>query len=131
MAFDYTELVDTATELVAEFGRVVVLSQLNASPANPAQPWRGATDPRAAPPGTKTVSAVFVDPSSLDALGREALRNESWVARAHQVAIIATTENLEKYDEMSDTDGELFKIVGVKMLKPGPVNLLAYVGVAR
>lgn len=131
MAFDYTGLAAVALELVTDFGREVTLLQLSATAANPAQPWRGQADPRSTPAGSKAVSAVFVDPSSLDALGRETTRGDSWVARASQMVIIATSEDLEKYDELVDTDGSRFKVIGVRMLKPGPVNLLAYVGVAR
>jgi hypothetical protein len=138
MAFEYTELAADVLELITEFAsdattgtiREVTLLQLNAAPTNPAKPWLPG-NVRTAPVATKVVPAVFVDPSSLDALGREATRDDSWVARSTQVAIIATTESLEKYNEMVDTDGSRWKVTGVRMLKPGPINLLAYIGVSR
>ena len=127
---DYSEFADLALELCTEFGRTVTIVQLDSGSSNPAEPGYNSVDPRTAPLATKTLSAVFVDPSSLQELGRGADRPD-WVARSSQIAIVASTENLEKYNELIDSDGARYKITGCKTLKPGPLALVAYLGVSR
>ena len=130
--FDYAEMAAEALEIVTEFsaGRTVTLVQLDSGTVDPAEPLYGPTDPRATPVASVTLPAVFVDPSAVENLGRMAQR-EDWVARSTQVAVVATTQDLIKYNELIDTDGSRWRITGMRMLTPGLLPLAAYVGVAR
>lgn len=129
-SFDYTDVAQTAIDMVAEFGRTITLIQLSASPADPTMPWRGATDPRGVPVASKTCLAVFVDPFSLRALGLTNVADD-FLKRANQIAVIATSEDLAPYNEVVDADGSRWRVTFVHMLKPAAQNLLAYVGVTR
>ena len=140
MAFDYSELVTTAQELVAEFGRVVTLRRLNAAPPDPTKPWIPADNPREAAgflPGSTEpsfaeleVTAVFAEPSSLQNLGGPNAQLVDWVKRAQQVAIIAHPDDLSTFSELVD-GAEVWRVVGCSTLNPGGTRLLHFVGLAR
>lgn len=128
--FDYTDIEAAAVSLISDFGRTVTLVQLDPGPTVVGKPWQGSTAPRTAPLSTKSVSAVFVEPHSLTQLGRECV-SDDFVRRCTNVAIVATSSNLEPYNELLDSDGSRWKITTTATLKPGGVNLLAYVGLSR
>jgi hypothetical protein len=130
MAFDYAPLAATALELVTEFGKTITLRRLDATPPDPDMPWRGPVDPRATPAETLSVPAVFVEPSSQQYLGVNAVMLD-WLKRAQQIAIIASTSDLSAFSELVDTDSSVWRVVGVSTLNPGGTRLLHYVGVAR
>jgi hypothetical protein len=130
VAFDYSEMVALALELVTEFGREVTLIELAESVSDPTQPWLGNTAPRTTPAAELTVMAVFVEPSRLDDLGTSAL-GEDFLRRVSQIAIIASTEDLDDFDEILDSDSSRWRVERVSSLKPGPVNLLHYLGLNR
>lgn len=130
MAFDYLPILATAQELVAEFGKSVVLRQLDVSAPDPSMPWRGPANPRATPLALLAVSAVFVEPSSLQTLGVNTALID-WLPRAQQVAIVSNPNDLTSFNELLDTDASAWRVVGVGSLNPGGVRLLHYVGVAR
>jgi hypothetical protein len=129
VAFDYSAVAATALDLVGQFGRSVTLRRLNSTPPDPAKPWRGPVDPRATAT-TLAVSAVFVEPSSLQTLGLNA-ELVDWVAHCEQVAIVAGPDDLRDYSELLDSDASVWRVVGVSALKPAETRLLSYVGVAR
>lgn len=129
-SFDYTDIEASALELIVSFGRSVTLVQLDPGPTVAGKPWQGSTAPRTAPLATKSVSAVFVEPHSLTQLGRECV-SDDFVRRCTNVAIVATSSNLEPYNELLDSDGSRWKITTTATLKPGGVNLLAYIGLSR
>jgi hypothetical protein len=129
MAFDYGRIAAIALAQVADKGRSVTLRRLNSTPPDPAKPWRGPVDPRATAI-TLAVSAVFVEPSSLQTLGLNA-ELVDWVAHCEQVAIVAGPDDLRDYSELLDSDASVWRIVGVSSLQPATLRLLSYVGVAR
>lgn len=129
MAFNYGRIAAIAIKQVADKGRAVTLRRLNSTPPDPAKPWRGPVDPRAAAI-TLAVSAVFVEPSSLQTLGLNA-EMVDWVAHCEQVAIVASPDDLRDYSELLDSDASAWRIVGVSALQPATLRLLSYVGVAR
>jgi len=130
MAFDYSPVLNDAIEIVQEFGRNLTFVELGDTPADPLKPWRGAAAPRSSPKRTFTVPGVLVEPSTLDALGRDDAIQD-FVAQSTQIAIVATTENLDDYNEVHDTDGSVWTIQGFSVLKPGPTQLLVYVGLSK
>lgn len=129
MAFDYSEVAATAQELVTEFGKAVTLRRLNATPPNPAEPWLPPVDPRVGA-ATLAVSAVFVEPSSLQNLGGPNAQLVDWLKRAQQIAIIAHPDDLSSFSELVD-GADVWRVVGVSTLNPGGTRLLHYVGVSR
>ena len=129
MAFDYAPLAATAFELVTEFGRPVTLRRLATTPPDPDKPWLGPVDPRAAPAATLQVSAAFVDPSSARDLGLDAQITD-WLKRAQQIAIIASSEDLNNYSEMLD-GADVWRVVGVSTQRPAATALIHFVGVDR
>lgn len=63
MAFDYSELVTLAQDLIAEYGRDVDLVKSSTTSQNPAQPWRQPADPAVNDPAAPrfTAKAVFAE----------------------------------------------------------------------
>lgn len=130
MAFDYVPLADFSAEIIAEFGRVVVFREMGDVPTNPAKPWLGATNPRGAPKQTLSLHSVFVEPSSLNALGNQAV-SDDFVKRSQQIGIVYSSVELAAFDEVVDTDGSIWKISALSKLKAGDTLLLYFVGVTR
>ena len=129
--FDYSVLAARASALVTRFGRTVTFLQLNPTPADPAMPWRGATDPEAAPPVTQEASAVFVAPASASALGMSSnLALDALVQRSQAILIAAAgAVPLENFQEVVDGN-RTWRIVGTEKLQPGNTALLYFVGLA-
>lgn len=127
--FDYASVLQTAQELVTEFGKAVTLRRLNATPPDPDMPWRGPADPRAVPAETLAVDAVFVEPSSQQMLGVNTQQLD-WLKRAQQLAIVASSADLSVFQELVD-GSDAWRVVGVSTLNPGGTRLLHYVGVSR
>jgi hypothetical protein len=130
MATDFAALAAKLVERARSRGlaRIVTLRQLVATPPDPQTPWLPPADPRAGAV-TLAVTAVFVDPSSERELG---LRVEliDWLKRAMQIAIIASPEDLSTFSELVD-DAEVWRVVGVSTLRPGPTRIVHFLGVAR
>jgi len=130
--FDYTGLVADAQALIFEFGRSVSFIKFDTTPADAAQPWLGAAAPRTVPDATLAVNAVFVEPDSTRALGLSHTDNDM-VKRSEQIMILSpgASDDLDTYQEVIDSDGTRWKVVGVQVLKPAEVVVLAFVGVMR
>lgn len=133
MAFDYTEIQGVAETLITEFGRSVTLEKFNETLQDAGKPYLGSADPRSSPLATVTISAAVVEPDSTVQLGI-ATKDSELVKRSEQVMIIAPgvslAEDLATFDEVVDGSTR-WKIQVVETLKPGPVILLYFVGVAR
>lgn len=129
--FDYDRILRGAKERVTKFGRSITFVQLNASPDNAAQPWKGTADVRTEVVDSLTVDGVFVEPESLERLGKQAQANE-YVKSSEQVIIVASEESLEHYDEVVDSvDGSRYKIHNLQQLNPGDRIVLHYIRVQR
>jgi len=133
MAFDYISLANKAAALVTKFGRSVTLVKFDETPADAAKPWRGNLTPRTDPDASTAVDAVFVEPASVEQLGWSVAKPE-FFDRSTQILIVAPgatfSSNLEGYDEVIDGSVR-WKITGVEILKPGPLRMLYFIGVAR
>lgn len=132
-AFDYTEFQNTAKELIEEFGRSVTLNRFDDAVADVNKPWRGGA-PRAAPDDTVSAIGVFVDTITSRSLGILIDRdgNETGESR---VLIIATAsapgKDLRLFNELLDTDGELYTITSLNVLQPGPAEILVAFKVSK
>ena len=129
MAFDYNPIALEARALLTEFGRTVTFVQMNNVPDNTAQPWLGSSTARVAVASLE-VDAVFVEPSSLNTLGRQDVQLE-FVERSEQIGLVSTDTDLHDFNEIIDTDGTRWKITGLSELKPGLKSMLYFVGVYR
>lgn len=129
--FNYAKTLRTGKRLITKFGRSVTFNQLNAGPDNAAQPWKGTVDVRSEVIDSLTVNGVFVEPESLERLGKQAQANE-FIKSSQQVVIVATEFSLEHYDEVIDSvDGALYKIHNLQQLNPGDQVILHYIRVQR
>lgn len=128
--FNYAKILKNAKDRTAKFGRAITFVQLSGTPTNPAEPWKGKTAPREDPVSTLTVNGVFVEPESLERLGRQVVTNE-FVKSAEQVIIVAYEGTLSQFDEVIDADGAIYKIANIQQLNPGDSILLHYVRVQR
>lgn len=123
--FDYPRVLKRAQQRTKKFGRLITLVQLDSSSAVPAQPWKGNTDVRATPVASIQLYGVFVEPESLERLGKQRQSND-FVKSAEQVIIIAHGETLGQYDEAIDTDGSHWTIHNIQELAPGDSAVLHY-----
>lgn len=129
--FDYDRILRGAKERITKFGRSITLVQLNPGPDNAAQPWKGTSDVRTEVIDSLTVDGVFVEPESLERLGKQAQANE-YIKSSEQVIIIASEFSLEHYDEVIDSvDGARYKIHNLQQLNPGDRIVLHYARVQR
>ena len=129
--FDYDKTLRTGKRLVAKFGRSIILVQLNPGPADANQPWKGGAATRSDPLDSLTVNGVFVEPESLERLGKQAQSNE-FIKSSEQVIIVASEFSLEHYDEVIDSlDGARYKVHNIQQLNPGDKVILHYLRVQR
>lgn len=128
--FDYDKIYRNALKKTLKFGRAITLVQLDAGPLNAAQPWKGNTNVRGEPLATLTVNGVFVEPESLERLGKQRQSND-FVKSAEQVIIIVHNGPLGQYDEVIDTDLSRWTIHNDQELGPGDSILLHYLRVQR
>lgn len=126
---DYARTLASAQRQIRDKGRLVSLQGATAGAADANDPLAGP----AAPPAPVTgVAAVFVPPSSLQALGSRA-QVEGLFANCSQIAIAAAdgANDFKDMVTLIDSDNSVWKIQYVEELKPGEVPLLYFIGVAR
>lgn len=132
-AFNYSEIQQVATDLIASFGRSVVFRKWNSTPPDPTKPWVGPVDP-VANATTVSATAVFVPLGASSAqLGMEAV-DQDLLKRVSQVALAApgaaVTDDLSKFNDILDGNVS-YKIEVARVLKPGDTTLLYFFGVSR
>jgi hypothetical protein len=128
--FDYPKVLARAKKRTQKYGRLVTLVQLDAGPSDATKPWLGNSAPRATPIATLQVYAVFVEPESLERLGKQRQSND-FVKSAEQVAIIASGESLGQYDELIDSDGSSWTVHNDQEMAPGDSIVLHYLRLQR
>lgn len=127
---DYNKIYLKAKKRAVKYGRAITFVQLDGAPTNPSRPWLGNSDARATPVATLETHGVFVEPESLERLGKQRQANE-FVESAEQVIIVAHNGSLGQFDEVIDTDGSLWKIANKQELAPGDSKIIHYVRVQR
>lgn len=129
--FNYTRTLATARRLITKFGRPLTFVQLKTTPDVDLEPWFGSSTPRTDPLATLTIDGAFVEPESLERLSKQSV-NGDFIKSAEEVIIVATDQDLLKYDEVIDSsDGASYKIYNIQQLVPGDTKILAYVRVQR
>ena len=128
--FNYTRIYNVGLKLVTKFGRQITLQQLDPGPTNAAQPWKGTATPRGSPIDSLQVMGAFVEPESLERLGKQRQSNE-FVKSAEQVIIVIYDGSLGNFDEVLDADGSQWTIHNIQELGPGDKILLHYLRVQR
>ena len=133
MAYDYSDDVAFAVEMIAEYGRAVSFVKSSSTPGNPAKPLHG-PDPEETPslvvPG---IMAAFVEPSSVIRLGASTEQKPGLWKNSTKIALVAPdgTNDFTTFTAITDADNSGWKIEHVEELKPGLVTVLYYVGVKR
>lgn len=131
---DLVKMAVMAERLIAQSGRAVTIIKFNTTPADAAQPWKGAADPRVDPDGSVSTTACFVEPSSMVSLGMSTVDSDL-VKQSTKIMLVSPgetiSEDLTKYDEVIDFDGTRWKIVTVETLQPAENVILYYIGVAQ
>lgn len=129
---DYNRLSQTASRLIKNNGRSITFVKLDSKPADPDRPWKGPTDNGE----TKlALNGVFVPPNTVSQFGLQALgagtEFKDLITFSEQIIITAQgEEDLREYTSVVDGD-ERWGVIGIQVLKPGDVTLLAFVGVRR
>ena len=142
---DYASLLATAQRLITANGRSVTFISFAETVQDPAKPWLGPRDPRAAASSfsddfssdfetgilvSLINDAVFVEPGDLEHLGHS-LITEDLIKRSTKIMLVSPGAlDLSIYEEVID-GSERWKITGQEFLKPGDTQVLAFVGVAR
>lgn len=132
VAFDYTDLAATAKSLVEEFGRAVTLTGLKQAAADPSKPWEGPSDAAGVP---LPLWGCFVPPNTVRQFGLTSLgEGTEWkdlITFSEQIMITFPGEvDLRNYTNLND-QGVVWGILGTQVLRPGPVTLMAFIGVRR
>jgi hypothetical protein len=123
--FDYDEIREIAEELIEEFGRQITFVQLDSTASTPSKPWRANTAPRGNPVQTLQLYGVFVEPESLERLGKQRVSND-FIKSAEQVIIVAFNGSLGDFDEVIDSDGSRWTVHNIQELAPGDSGILHY-----
>ncbi len=131
-AFDYSGLLAVSTRLITEFGRVITLSGLSAVSADTDKPWEGPASVAGTP---LSLSGVFVPPNTVRQFGLTALgagtEFRDLITFSEQIIITMPGEtDIRDYTNVND-GGVVWGIIGIQVLKPGTVTLLAFIGIRR
>lgn len=110
----YSELAATAQELIDEYGQSVVLKKLDSSAADASKPWLDVNTSDV----TATVKGVLLDYNERDVDGDLVRRGDMRAYVAH------LTTDYRDYDQLTDAEGRVFKIINVSLLNPGGTKLL-------
>ena len=126
MAVDYTNLANVALRLIGENGRSVTLTKKSRTLVDAAKPWRGTNDTLNT---TLVATAVLFDVTdeqiSLNIAGGE--DNRDLILRGDKMAVVAANstsgQNLRSFDTFLD-ESEVYQIINVETVKPGPTTIL-------
>lgn len=127
---DYAKLAKTAERLVNVNGRVITLVRKSETAADPLKPWKG---PQAGET-LLTMKGVFVPPNTVRQFGITSLGQGTefvdMISFSEHIAIVFQGENdIREYTTLRD--GVDWNILGIQVLRPADINLLAFIGVRR
>jgi len=128
MAYDYSEDVAFALEMISEHGRLVDFHQLSETPVDVNKPLEG----NGAPVTVSGVWACFLEPSSVRQLGIRVTREGVW-KDSTQIALVAPdgVNDLTDFTSITDSDGSTWAIAAADELRPGDTPVLYFIGVKR
>ena len=133
---NYVRLEATATRLINRNGRDITFQGFDRAPDDPLRPWRGPAS--SAPASTFATRGAFVPPNTvrqfrLTALG-EGTDFDDLVRFSEQVIIVTyngnRTVDLRAFDQVLDRT-TTWGIVGLQVLRPADIQMIAYVGVRQ
>lgn len=129
---DYNRLAQTASRLIKNNGRSISFLKLSEIVNDPSKPWNG---PGAGGETALALNGVFVPPNAVRQFGLSALGEGTelidLVAMSEQIIITFPAENnLREYTSVLDR-AVRWGILGLQILRPGDVTVLAFVGVRR
>lgn len=130
---DYVKLAGVAERLVRQNGREITFVRRPIAPVDPLRPWRGPDN--TLDDETFVTRGVFVPPNTVRQFGLSALGEGTefidLIAFSEQIAIVFPgTEDLRQYKTIRD-NGINWNMVGLQLLQPAEVKLLAFVGTRR
>lgn len=130
---DYVRLAAVSKRLIEANGRKLIMIRPNEVAGDINKPWNGPMD--TAKQTTVTISGVFVPPNTVRQFGLTALGTgtefEDLIAYSEQVAIVYPEDHdLKQFTFMRDS-GIDWNIIGLQVLRPGDIQLLAFIGVRR
>jgi hypothetical protein len=137
--YDYSRAKEVADRLIARFGRPITLKQWSRTPADPTRPWRGAAPTVGDPPAenrlTLSLHGVFVPPNQVRIFGLSALGDSTeyvdLMTFSEQIIITYPGDNdVRSYMVVNDGVQD-YGVTAVQILKPGPEQILAFIGVRR
>jgi hypothetical protein len=126
---DYIDFIQTAREMIDEFGRDIQLIELSNVPKDTEKPWKGPGVPTSA--NQMDIVGCFVPPSGNN-FGKNWV-SEELLSRAEQICMTATIPNidLKKFHLIKDDDNTFWNIKWGQELRPGPLSILYIFGVSR
>ena len=132
---DYVRMAATAQRLITKNGRSIQFARPDNAPANANRPWKGPLTGEEAQPLTINLMGVFVPPNTVRQFGLTALGEgteyRDLVTYSQQIIITAPGEqDLREFISVIDRD-ERWGIIGLQVLRPADITLLAFVGVRR
>lgn len=128
MAYDYSDDVGFAREMIAEYGRAVTFVKASSALADPNRPALGN-----APPLTVAgVMAVGVELFG-NALGNYIDRENALWKECQQVFMVAPSgaHQFHEFTSITDSDGGTWKIHVGSKLRPGDTDVLFFIGCKR
>lgn len=129
---DYNRLAQTASRLIKNNGRSISFIKLNETSDDANEPWNGPADGGET---TLALNGVFVPPNTVRQFGITALGEGTefidLVTMSEQIIITFPGEtDLREYTSVLDR-AVRWGILGMQVLRPGEVTMLAFVGVRR
>lgn len=131
---DYVAVAATAKRLIEANGRQVTFYAADQTDSDPTKPWLG---PATVKSGAGTsLYGVFVPPNTVRQFGLTALGRgtdfDNLFRVSEQIGIVFPEGGLDVRQFSIVEDGGIdWKIIGIQELKPGDLNVLAFVGLRR
>lgn len=117
--------------MIDRFGADIWFIQLGTTPDDPSQPWNGTTTTRSSPDDQVKTRGCFVDPATMGYW----IKHDEELLRSQKIVLVSpaltVTADLEKFDEIKDSDGIYWKITKAMVVKPATVPVLYIFGVKR
>lgn len=122
--FDYSDILATAQDLIASFGRNIQINKIGTAVADPAMPWRGPLDAQSPLEDSQTLPAVETGLLPKND-GEETSKKDIPDNTKNYYLVVpgANTPDLRQYDQIVD-GGRTLAIIDVYTIQPGPVVLL-------
>jgi hypothetical protein len=127
---DYTKLAATASRLITSNGRSITFVRKSETPADVNKPWKGPVVGET----TFVTDGVFVPPNTVRQFGITSLGQGTefvdLLQFSEQIVILHQGQtDLRQFTILRD--GSDWNILGLQVLCPADVNVLAFVGVRR